>query len=236
MATSLADSTVRREPDSQRCASEERFRNAFEYTNVAMVLTNLDHHFVRANAAFARMFGYSPTEILCLSMVDITHPDDVAESFARRTALLAGDVPHFQMEKRYLHKDGHLIWGLTNVSLIRDAMGAPEQYVGQVEDITEKKRAEEAIASYNERLRILHQIDRAMIAGEEPVMIAQAVLPLVRDLLRVGRVVVNLLISRRARSSGWRPRAGVVSMSAPAFSIRWCSWAMWKPCAGVNTR
>ena len=172
--------------------SEELFRNAFEHTNVPMVLTDLAHRFVRANAAFANLFGYTPQEILNLSMVDITHPDDVASSFALRDPLLAGEASYFQMEKRYLHKDGHVLWGLANVSLVRDSQGRPYQYVGQVQDITERKRAEEAIAGYNERLRIMHQIDRALIAGEDPAASAGTVLPLLRDLLGVARVVINL--------------------------------------------
>jgi len=61
-------------------ASEERFRGAFDHTNVAMVLTDMSHRFLRANAAFARLFGYSEEEILRLSMPEITHPDDLADS------------------------------------------------------------------------------------------------------------------------------------------------------------
>ena len=103
--------------------SEDLFRNAFDDTNVAMVLTDLNNRFIRANDAFARLFGYSKREVLELSMADVTHPDDVAESYARREELLAGKANFFQMEKRYLHKDGHVLWGLTNVSLVRDAAG-----------------------------------------------------------------------------------------------------------------
>lgn len=121
---------------------EQELRSAFDHTNVAMVLTDLDNRFVRVNDAFARMFGYSREEILQLSMADITHPEDVAESLACRKTLVAGEPPFFQIEKRYLHKDGRVLWGLTNVSLIRDAEGTPLQYVGQVQDITERKRVE----------------------------------------------------------------------------------------------
>jgi PAS domain S-box-containing protein len=121
---------------------EELFRGAFEHTNVAMVLTDLNHRFVRLNAAFAEMFGYSAAELLQLSMLDITHPDDLVASVARREPLLSGAAHFFQMEKRYLHKDGHVFWALTNVSLLRDAGGKPLLYFGQVQDITERKRAE----------------------------------------------------------------------------------------------
>jgi two-component system cell cycle sensor histidine kinase/response regulator CckA len=121
----------------------QELRSAFEDTNVAMVLTDINNRFVRVNAAFARMFGRTRDEMLGMSMADITHPDDLAESYARRQALLAGETSYFQVEKRYLHKDGRVLWGLTNVSLIRDDRGKPLQYVGQVQDITERKRLEE---------------------------------------------------------------------------------------------
>jgi len=133
--------------------SDELFRRAFDDTNVAMVLTDLNHRFVRANGAFARMFGYSLEEILQRSMPDISHPDSLEESFERRKSLLAGESRYFEMEKRYLHKDGHVLWGSTNVSLVRDANGKPSLYVGQVQDISERKTAEESLRQSETRYR-----------------------------------------------------------------------------------
>lgn len=123
--------------------SEDLFRSAFECTNVAMVLTDVDNHFIRVNAAFARLFGYSEDEVLQKTLADVTHPDDLGESLERRQFLLTGVAKYFQMEKRYIHKDGHVFWGLANISLVRDAAGRPLEYVGQVQDITERKRSEE---------------------------------------------------------------------------------------------
>ncbi|MCI0681977.1 MAG: PAS domain S-box protein [Gemmataceae bacterium] len=136
---------------------EELFRAAFDDTNVAMVLTDLDHRFVRANEAFAQMFGYSMSEVLTLTMADVTHPDDLAESYARREKLLSGAARSFQMEKRHLHKSGRVLWALTNVSLVRDRNGAPRLYFGQVQDITERKHAEETLHKTTEKLQSLVQ-------------------------------------------------------------------------------
>jgi PAS domain S-box-containing protein len=124
---------------------EARFRSAFDDTHVAMVLTDLDNRFVRANAAFARLFGYTADEVLGLTMADVTHPQDVADSYAQRERLLAGQASYFQMEKQYRHKDGRTLWGLTNVSLVRGPAGEPLMYVGQVQDITERRAAAEAV-------------------------------------------------------------------------------------------
>lgn len=137
---------IARETLSER---EELFRGAFEHTNVAMVLTNLDNRFVRVNQAFAALFGYTTTEVLHLTMQDITFPDDIAASLEGRRRLLSRSADFFQTEKRYRHKDGHVLWGLTNVSLVLDAKGQPVLYVGQVQDITERKRSEAQLREHS---------------------------------------------------------------------------------------
>jgi PAS domain S-box-containing protein len=148
----FADVTERKLSQERLRESEERFRSAFEHTNVAMTLTDMSHRFVRVNAAFVRLFGYGLAELLGMSMADITHPDDLKESYLRREELLSDKATSFQIEKRYLHKDGHVLWGLTNVSLVRDAQGQPLQYAGQVQDISKRKQAEEAIRQYTNQL------------------------------------------------------------------------------------
>lgn len=163
----LVDVTEHRRAAESLRASEERFRNAFEFTNVPMVLTDLEHRFVRVNEAFAKMFGYSQMEMLEMSVSDITHPDDLRESYGRRVALLEGQTNYFQMEKRYIHRDGHIIWGLANVSLIRDARGQPQQYVGEVQDITERKQSLERLNRVTQDLRAANVIidqERAQLA------------------------------------------------------------------------
>jgi len=151
--SAIVDITERKRANEALRTSEEMFRSAFDRTNVGMVLTEVDsHRFIQANAAFARMFGYAESEIPSLSMPDITHPEDLAESLARRQPLLAGERDFFEIEKRYLHKDGSVIWGLTNVSLVRDRTGQPLMYVGQVQDISERKRAVNEVHRLNAEL------------------------------------------------------------------------------------
>ncbi len=157
----------RKEAESAMRVSEEMFRGAFEHTAVAMVLTNIDNRFTRVNTAFAELFGYSSPEMLEMALADVTHPDDLVESYAHRESLLAGNRHFFQMEKRYLHHDGHTFWGLTNVSLVRDPEGRPLLYVGQVQDITERKEAHEAL-----ELR-----DRAIQAASQGILITDPALP-----------------------------------------------------------
>ena len=143
-------------------ASEELFRSAFGSTNIPMVVTDIDNRFLRVNAAFTGMVGYSEEELLNLSMADITHPDDLRESLDRRRAVLAGEGSHFQIEKRYLHKDGRQLWGRTNVALVRGVSGEPRYYIGQLQDITEERQVEEDL-----RLR-----DRAIQSVTQGILIA----------------------------------------------------------------
>ncbi|HEX3147427.1 MAG TPA: PAS domain S-box protein [Gemmataceae bacterium] len=141
----LIDITERVQAREALHESEELFRRAFDDTNLPMVLTDLNHRFVRVNSAFAQMFGYRPNEMLGMTTGQITHPDDLAESYARRLPLLAGKASSFEMEKRYLHRDGHVLSAVTNVALVRDAAGQPRLYVGQVQDMTDRKRLIEQV-------------------------------------------------------------------------------------------
>ena len=123
--------------------SEELFRGAFEHTNVAMVLTDMSHRFVRVNAAFAELFGYSVAEMLRLSMPEITYPDDIADSYRQREQLL---LPEPCCSSRWrsdiVTGDGAMrALGLDEYfSHSRRRWGKPALYVGQVQDITEGKR------------------------------------------------------------------------------------------------
>jgi PAS domain S-box-containing protein len=104
-ASVTRDVTERRRAEEALRRGEELFRSAFEDTHVAMVLTDADHRFVRVNAAFARLFGYGPEEMLALSMADVTHPDDLAESHARRGPLQAGEADYtLRGQNRHIFK------------------------------------------------------------------------------------------------------------------------------------
>ncbi len=161
------DIQERKEAEEAVRAREALFRGAFEDTNVPMVITSMDNRFVRVNAAFGRLFGYPAAEMVGRTMMDVTHPDDVAESLARREQLVAGE-PHFVQHKRYLHRDGRVLWGVTNVSLVRGADGRPTAYVGQVQDITAQRQAEEELRASEERLRAFFDSTTAAMCEISP--------------------------------------------------------------------
>ncbi len=138
--------------------SEERFRTAFEEGSVAMALTALDSTLLKVNSRFCRMLGFSESELVGRSFTEITHPDDRAANLVGTRQLARGEISSFHMEKRYLRKDGTILWGDMNTASVQDANGRPLYCVTHVQDITERKRAEEALRESRRRLERAQEI------------------------------------------------------------------------------
>lgn len=132
---------------------EQEFTSAFENAAIGMAVIAIDSRRLRVNRAFCHMLGYSQEELLSRAVPQITHPDDLAEDAAQRELCMAGDADGYQGEKRYLHSDGRVLWGHLTCTLVRDALGEPLHFVAQVQDITERKLAEEALRRSEERFR-----------------------------------------------------------------------------------
>jgi PAS domain S-box-containing protein len=148
-----------KETEAQLRESEERFRGAFENSAIGMALVNLKGRFVRVNGALCGIVGRSAQELLGCTFQDITYPDDLEADLAKVGALLAGEIDHYQMEKRYLHKAGHVVWVLLASTLVRDTEGQPVHFVAQIKDITERHEAEQRIkASLEEKVVLLREI------------------------------------------------------------------------------
>ena len=125
--------------------SEERFRLAFENSNDGVCLVDLEGRFLRVNERICQIFGWTREELEAMTVHDVTHPDDldVSAAFIRRSQ--AGELERSVFEKRYLHKTGHVVWGQVSSSMIRSPDGNPACYISHLRDITEGKRAEEAL-------------------------------------------------------------------------------------------
>jgi PAS domain S-box-containing protein len=133
----LAEKTLRE--------SEEKFRSVFEHSGVGMAIVAPDGRLLTVNPAITRIFGYSEQELLEMNFADITYPEDVRESLELCERLQSGATSHYELEKRYIGKDGRIVWGRLNVSCVRDASGAPLYALAQLNDITERKKAEEEV-------------------------------------------------------------------------------------------
>jgi PAS domain S-box-containing protein len=125
--------------------SEERFRLTIDEAPIGMALVALDGHFVRVNRALCEILGYSSDELTGLTFQAITHPDDLDADLALAGQLARGEIPRYQLGKRYNRKDGTIVDILLSGSILRSRDGAPLYYIAQMEDVTERKRAEEAL-------------------------------------------------------------------------------------------
>ena len=125
--------------------SEEQFRLTFELAPIGMVIKALDGKFVRVNQAFCETLGYTSFELLDRNWVDLIHPEDLATFLALKQDLRGGKISDFKIENRFLTKDGRLVYGILQLSLVRDSDGKPLHLIGQLMDITERKQVEEQL-------------------------------------------------------------------------------------------
>ncbi len=139
------DITNRKKIEEALRESEERFRSIFENAATGISLTALDGHYLMVNDSLCNIMGYTKEELGNMSFSDATIPCDSDKDSECAQKLIDGRVKNFQMEKRYRHKNGNIIWVLVNVSLVRDSRGNPFYYIGQVQDITLRKKAEEEL-------------------------------------------------------------------------------------------
>jgi PAS domain S-box-containing protein len=134
---------------------DELFRQVFEHAPVGMGVTGLDGRFHRVNAALCRMLGYTEAELLTKTWEDITHPGDLAACERWKNLLHRDPEACPDTEKRYLHRSGAVVWVRVRISVVRNGRGEPSFHVVHVEDITARKRAEEALSESEERFRIM---------------------------------------------------------------------------------
>ncbi len=143
--TTLVDITERKHAEETMRESEERFSGAFEHAPIGVALVSPEGRWLRVNRAICALVGYTEAELLTRTFQQITHPADLGADLEFVRRMLVGEIPAYAMEKRYVHKLGHLISVLLNVSLVRDGAGQPRYLIAQVQDITASKQAEAAL-------------------------------------------------------------------------------------------
>ncbi len=141
----IADITSRKQAEQELAESEERFRQTFENANIGVCLVDTQGRLVKVNSQMCEIFGYSRLELETMTVNDITHPDDldVSPRFMERER--SGAVDRTEFEKRCIHKQGHVVWARVSGSLVRDGQGNPSYSIFHVQDLTDRRRAEEAL-------------------------------------------------------------------------------------------
>ena len=147
----VQDITARKRIEEALGASEERFRAAYRNATVGMSFADQYGRIHEVNQALCTILGYSEQELLTLTFQAVTHPDDLDHSLDRVRGLLAGKATYEVFEKRYIRKDGSIVWVQVGISLIRDAAGLPLYFLTMVQDITNRKQAEEALLASQRR-------------------------------------------------------------------------------------
>jgi len=143
--TTARDVTARTQAEEALRQSEERYREVERHAPIGLALVAPDGRWLRVNPALCALVGYTEDELGARTFQDITHPDDLDADLGYVRQMLAGEIATYQMEKRYVRRDGTRVWVLLSVSLVRDAAGAPLYFISQIQDIDARKRAEEEL-------------------------------------------------------------------------------------------
>lgn len=139
-------------PKSEPQVEDEHFRLAFDHSLVGQAMVSPQGHFIRVNQNFADMLSWQPSDFIGRRVSDITHPDDIALTNNMFYETLANKVPSYRITKRYLDRNGKIVWGDVNTVLLRNADGSPKCYVSQILDISEQLKNAEIIRQHRDQL------------------------------------------------------------------------------------
>ncbi|OUL22137.1 hypothetical protein BV372_30890 [Nostoc sp. T09] len=162
---------LRKQAEDSLRESEERFRCTFEQAAVGMSHVSLQGHFIRLNQRFCEIAGYPQAELQTLTFQEITHPEDLTADLQQVEKLLAGEISTYSMEKRYIRKNGSIVWINLTVTLVRDRFGKPNYFISVIEDVSIRKQAEACLQeSITERIyaeQALQQLNQELEARVE---------------------------------------------------------------------
>jgi PAS domain S-box-containing protein len=200
----VQDITERKKAEKALQESEERFRSAFDDSAVAMALVDPDARLLKVNDAFCRLLGFEKSEIEGHKFLDFTHSNDMKPSELAHKAVISGEKPLLWIEKRYIRKDGRVIWCEVSSSPVLDSKGCPIYTVAHVQDITERKQMEDSLRQSQALLSaVLEQLPVGLGLADTQ-----------------GRWLVTNNMLRRFISGG------VIPSHDPENSWRWRTWGV----------
>jgi PAS domain S-box-containing protein len=209
----IADITKRKIHDAALRLSEERFRRAFDDAPIGMALMGLEGRWLKVNRALCDMIGYAEVELVETDLHAVTHPEDLETELGLLRQVLAGELPSYQMEKRYLHKNGSLVYVIASVSLVRDANGIPVYFLKQIENITQRREIDrmkgEFISTVSHELRTpLTSIRGSLglitagVLGKLPEKAGEMVKIAYQNCERLVRIINDILDVEKIKSGG----------------------------------
>ena len=161
----LANAVQRQHMESLVRKSAEELRLTIDRAAVGIAHVDLEGRYTRVNPEFCAMVGYTESELLASTFLDVTHPEDRRSHVANSQSALRGDTDNYRVEKRIVHRDGHTVWVLITSSLLRTA-GEPDRFIAVYHDITDQKRAEEERRSLERQVQHAQKLESlGVLAG-----------------------------------------------------------------------
>jgi diguanylate cyclase (GGDEF)-like protein/PAS domain S-box-containing protein len=156
----IQDVTAQRAVERELREQSELLAGLIDNAPIGQSLTSVDGRWLRVNRALCEILGYSAEELIELGREALTHPDDLAGDEEAIRAMIAGELGTPHRQQRYLRKDGEVVWAMVSTTLVRDEHGAPSYFIGQVEDITERKRVQDLLIQRDRQLSEAQQLAR----------------------------------------------------------------------------
>jgi|GEM_PF-5406346 len=170
--------------------SEQLFRNTFEIAAVGMCLVSINGRFLKVNPSLCQMLGYEAGELLEMTCDEITHPDELETQREYQAKLLKGEVKYSHTENLYIKKNGATICGLVGISLVRNTEGKPLYFIKQIQDITERKEAEQILQVQVKKEQCISQVTQRIRKSLNFEDILAATTSEVRELLQADRCLI----------------------------------------------
>jgi PAS domain S-box-containing protein len=168
VCVALEDITTRKELEEEARQRDLKFRGVFNFSGTGMVLVSPEGKLIDVNPALEKLFGYSREELLRATYQQITHPEDAGRELGYLQRMVAGELETYQIEKRYHHKNGSLVWAMVTVSIVRRPDGSPDFFIGQVADVTQVKAMINELNAKNQTLDFAaHDLEQKIQQLEE---------------------------------------------------------------------
>ncbi len=153
----IMDNTQRKLAEFNLQETQKKFQQTFELSPVGIVMAGLDKRFIHCNNAFANSLGYKTDELVGKSIADVTYPEDSQIGMNEMMSIIKGALNTSHVQKRYVSKDGQIVWGDVAISLISDSKGCPQYFLSIVQDITKKRESENHLNLSSKILAILNE-------------------------------------------------------------------------------
>jgi PAS domain S-box-containing protein len=189
----LVNALERKRAHAVNRENEQRFRTVFENASLGIALMTASRAILDSNKALQDLLGYSAEELRGMNFVDVTHPEDHPKNMNYLPELLEGTRESYTIDKRYVRKNGEIVWAELIVSAVRDSSGAPQYCIALVQDVTERNRNQDEIRRQLARLHSLRTIDNSIISSFDLQSTLEVVLEQVISQLGVDAASVSLL-------------------------------------------